>query len=444
MGVRLLVVIFAALLVAAPLLFLVLSRGARARRAAAPPCGGAPAPAVNPRDAEALLAAAQSASRAGQFETARQRYRQLLDLCASRPGLDEIDLSIRHGIAAFRAGAVEEAHKSLAFAHTKKPFAFEPNHTLGCLESARGNLARAAGYLVRARQADPDSTAAARLLGETLFKMGHVHDSIPLLRRAWEHAPGDTALLFLLGQAFSAAGKGDTAAKIFSRLRTDPARGARAALLAARLKLQGRQYDAAIEDLEIGLRHGGTDQATTLELRYALGTAWVRRGDVAKGLEQWKAIAETSPSYRDVPELIARCTEISSNAKLKAYLVSPTSDFVTLCRRLCGFAVARSRAKILAVALRQREYVDITAEVDTGSWHATVLFRFVRAGGVIGEMVLRDMYARIREIKAGRGICVAPASFSPAAVAFAESRILDLVDKPALLKLLAKIQWTAA
>jgi hypothetical protein len=47
-------------------------------------------------------------------------------------------------------------------------------------------------------------------------------------------------------------------------------------------------------------------------------------------------------------------------------------------------------------------------------------------------------------MKAGRGVCIAPAAFSPAAVAFAEGRVLDVVDKPTLLKLLAKVQWTVA
>jgi hypothetical protein len=54
------------------------------------------------------------------------------------------------------------------------------------------------------------------------------------------------------------------------------------------------------------------------------------------------------------------------------------------------------------------------------------------------------MYAKLKEIKAGRGICIAPATFSTSAKAFTEGRVLDVMDKPALIKLLARVQWTQA
>ena len=124
--------------------------------------------------------------------------------------------------------------------------------------------------------------------------------------------------------------------------------------------------------------------------------------------------------------------------------MSPVSEFVTLCRRLAGQVYPRARVKIVSVQLRQSEYLDITAEVDAGSWKDTVLFRFVRASGMIGEPVLRDMYTRTRDMKAGRGICIAPASFSAGAKSFVEGRVLELMDKQGLLKLLSKVQWGGA
>ena len=320
--------------------------------------------AQNPRDAQALLILAEAAVRREDHETARQRYRQLLDLCAAEPDMDEVEVAMRHGIAAFKAGATDEALKSLLFAHGTRPYTFEPSFTLGCLESARGSHEKAAGYFNRAHQADPDSIPATRHLGESLFTLGHYHDCILLLRRVYEQQPADGALLFMLGQAFAETEKTDTAARIFSRLRADPAVGPRAALLSAQFQIEKRQYDTAIEDLEIGLRHQSADAATVLELKYRLGSAWLRKGDIAKALVPWRQIDEVSPGYRDVPDLLARYREISSNARLKAYMLSVTSEFVTLCRRLCVHVVPRSRTKILSVALRQSEYVDITTEID--------------------------------------------------------------------------------
>jgi tetratricopeptide (TPR) repeat protein len=400
--------------------------------------------AQNPRDAKALLVLAEAAFRGEDYEGARERYRTLLDLCAAEPDIDEGEVILRHGIAAFKAGAIDEAHKSLLLARTRNDLGFDENYTLGCLEFGRGDHEKAAVYLIRAHRADPDSIGATKLLGESLFALGHFRDSIPLLRRAFEQFPGDAALLFTLGEAYAETDKKDTAARIFGRLRTDPRLGPRAALRSAEIQTDERQYDRAIEDLEIGLRHAAADADTRLELKYRLGVAHLKKGDIAKALVPWKEIADVAPTYRDVPDLLARYREISSNAKLKAYLLSPISEFVTLCRKLAVLVYPRTRTKILSVSLRQSEYVDITAEVDAGAWHDAVLFRFMRASGVIGELALRDMYAKLKEIKAGRGICIAPATFSTSAKAFTEGRVLDVMDKPALIKLLARVQWTQA
>ncbi len=464
-------------LVGAPILFFLLSRGSRlragaaastpiaARSVGAEAAGLAVRPAAvttaspaadprareaarrlaqNPRDAKALLVLAEAAFQAEDYEAARARYSALLDLCAAEPDIDEGEVVLRHGIAAFKAGAIDEARKSLLLARARNDVGFDENFTLGCLERAAGDHEKGAAYLIRAHRVDPDRIDATRLLGESLFALGHFRDAIPLLRRAYEQFPGDAALLFTLGEAYAETEKKDTAGRIFGRLRTDKLLGPKASLRSAEIQMDERQYDRAIEDLEIGLRLVGADADTRLELKYRLGVAHLKKGDIAKALVPWREIAEIAPSYRDVPDLLARYREMSTNAKLKSYMLAPTSEFVTLCRKLAVLVYPRTRAKILSVSLRKSEYVDITAEVIGGAWQEAVLFRFVRATGIIGELALRDMYAKLKEIKAGRGICIAPASFSASATAFIEGRVLDVMDKPGLIKLLAKVQWTQA
>jgi hypothetical protein len=153
----------------------------------------------------------------------------------------------------------------------------------------------------------------------------------------------------------------------------------------------------------------------------------------------WKEIAAVNPRYRDVPDLLARYGELSSNRKLQTYMLSPTSDFVTLCRKMAISFYVKSKTKLLNISFRQSEYVDIVAEVDTTTWSDIILFRFVRTTGIIGELLLRDLYAKLKEIKGGRGVCVAPATYSDGAKSFVEARIVDLIDKNGLDKLLARV-----
>jgi tetratricopeptide (TPR) repeat protein len=212
-----------------------------------------------------------------------------------------------------------------------------------------------------------------------------------------------------------------------------------AALYCGTIYLNSKLFDKAIMDLELGLRHNGIKPEIALELKYRLGFAYLKKEDINRAMTLWREVAAANPGYREVQELLSRYGELSSNKKLQTYLISGTSDFVTLCRRIAMCFYVKGKTKLLNISFRQSEYVDIVAEVDTAKWSDIILFRFVRTTGVIGELLLRDLYAKLKEIKGGRGVCIAPATYSDTARSFVEARIVDLIDKPGLIKLLARL-----
>jgi tetratricopeptide (TPR) repeat protein len=395
--------------------------------------------AQNPRDAKALLALADVAYREEDFRTAHGHYKTLVDLSGAVPGIDEFEVTLRHGISALKLGDLDESYKSLMFARNLKQDSFDANFHLGAVEFARGEHEKAAAYFNRAHAADPDNVLAVKNLAASLYKIKKYREAIPYLRRSLEISPDDKETLFSLGNAYLEGGQADMAVKIFTHLRTDPKMGPSAALFSGTIYLNSKLYDKAIMDLELGLRHDGVRPEISLELKYRLAVAYLRTEEIAKAMALWKEIAAVNPRYRDVPDLLARYGELSSNRKLQTYMLSPTSDFVTLCRKMAISFYVKSKTKLLNISFRQSEYVDIVAEVDTTTWSDIILFRFVRTTGIIGELLLRDLYAKLKEIKGGRGVCVAPATYSDGAKSFVEARIVDLIDKNGLDKLLARV-----
>ena len=131
--------------------------------------------------------------------------------------------------------------------------------------------------------------------------------------------------------------------------------------------------------------------------------------------------------------------EINTNRNLQVYLISSNSEFVTLCRKLATSYFSRANTKILNIALPGDEYVDLFTEVHTRQWEDLILFRFIRSTGQSGELMLREMYSRIKELKAGRGICITAGDFSENAKAFVEARLIDLVEKKELFKLFSHL-----
>jgi tetratricopeptide (TPR) repeat protein len=449
MGVLVYIIIGIIVLVSVPILFLVLSakRGkggkgidaAQSRQNEALIREANRKLTQNPNDAKALLTIADIAFKSEDYQTARTHYKSLIDLSAASPEIDELEATVRHGISCLKLGDLDEAYNSLLYARNLNKDSFDVNFHLGAVEYARNNFEKAAAFFQRAHSADDENVLAVKNLGICLYKIGRYRDCIPFLRRIMEAEPDDKDTLFALGNASFEAGQTDTAVKIFTHLRTDPSIGPTAALYCGTIYMNAKLYDKAITDLELGLRHNGVKQEIALELKYRLGFAYLKKEDINKAMSLWREISSVNSDYRDVQDLLSRYGEMSSNRKLQTYLLAPTSDFVTLCRRITMSFYIKGKTKLLNISFRQSEYVDIVAEVDTPKWSDIILFRFVRTTGVIGELLLRDLYVKLKEIKGGRGVCIAPATYSEGAKGFVEARIVDLIDKPGLIKLLARL-----
>lgn len=395
--------------------------------------------AVNPRDPKALQTAAEACYKTEDWSGAAKHYKMLFDMAASTPGLDELEITVKYALSCRKLKNIDEAYRAFLYARTKDDANFEVNHSLGAIEHERGNHEKAAGFLGKALSIDAEHPLTAKLLGASLVKLKRYREAVPVLRKTLEFFPEDKDSLFSLGSAYLEAGQNDLALKIFAHLRTDPKLGPMAALYSGTIHLNAKLHDDAVMDFELGLKHEGIKPEIVLELKYRLAAAYVKKDDIGRATALWREIFDANPKYKDVPDLLGKYREMSSNKKLQIYLMSPTSEFVTLCRKMAASFYPKSKTKLTNISFRQSEYVDIVAEVDTSKWSDTVLFRFSRVNGVLGELVLRDLYAKLKEIKGGRGICVCPGSYSEGAKAFVEARIIDLIDKGGLIKLLARL-----
>ncbi len=226
---------------------------------------------------------------------------------------------------------------------------------------------------------------------------------------------------------------------IFSHLRPDPTMGPHASLFAGIIRMSKRELEKATMDFELGLRHEKVREDVALELRYRLADAYTRQQDIGKALHQLVEIHRVNPGYKDVAAQIARNKELHSNRHLQIYLISPTSEFLSLCRRMVMTFYNNAKVKIVDVQIQQNEYADILTEVETARWEDVILFRFIRGTGQVGELVVRELNSRLKETRAGRGFCITAGSYSETATHFVEARLIDLLDKDKLLEIFNRL-----
>ncbi|MFQ3619884.1 MAG: CDC27 family protein [Spirochaetales bacterium] len=392
--------------------------------------------AQNPKDSEALLMLAELYYSEELWDKAMQTYGILLDLCGVDMSLNEFEISLRYAISALKSNRIEEAYKGFLLARTKDMESFEVNYNLGVIEFKRKSYEKALPLLKSASIKQPDHLETQKYLGYTLYKTGKAKEALPFLRKVFELLPDDKETLYVIGQCYYELGMNDQTIRIFTHLRPDPVFGPQAALLCGMTHLRIRQVDKAILDFEIGLRHKEIPQEVLLELKYRLASAYALKQELGKALNLLMDIYSVQPAYRDVEAQILKFRELNSNKNLQTYLISPPADFVTLCRKIVTGFIPQAQVKILNISVQKNEYADILAEVETTKWQDLIMYRFIRTTGPVGELMLRDFHARIKEAKAGRGYCFSAGEFSEEAQKFVEARLIDLIDKDGLNKIL--------
>jgi tetratricopeptide (TPR) repeat protein len=393
----------------------------------------------NPKDPEALRTLADVYYDDQDWDKAMKTYGILMDLVATQSEINEYEVTLRHGIAALQLKHYEDAYKSLVVARSLEGDDFELHYNLGYLEMRRQNYEKAASLLQAAYEQKPDHVQTHRYLGQTYYRTKQYKEAINALRPLVDAHPDDKESIFIMAHAYYELGQQDQARRLFSHLRPDPTYGPRASLMAGSIQMKNRQFDQAREDFELGLKHEQVQQEVALELKYRLAAAYTKLQDVEQALPLLEEIYQIRPDYKDVGQQLAKNRELNNNRNLQVFLIAPASEFVALCRKLTSSFFPKSSVKITDISVNKNEYADILAEVETSTWIDIILFRYIRTTGQVGELLLRDLHSRIKDLKAGRGFCVTAGGFTEGAQQFVEARLIDLVEKNELMKLLSRV-----
>jgi tetratricopeptide (TPR) repeat protein len=346
---------------------------------------------------------------------------------------------MRFGLCALKIGRLEDAYKGLTIARSLQQNNFEVNYNLGYLEFSRKSYEKAIQLLRQARTQDPDHAPTLRFLGHSLFRTKNYQEALALLRRAMDLVPDDKETLYAVAECYYELNQTEQAVRIFTHLRPDPLMGPNASLFAGTIHMNQHQYPKAIMDFEIGLKHENLKVEIAVELKYRLAMAYLKQQEIGRALSIMRDIQNSYPNFKDVPVLISKYQELNAHKNLQVYLMAPTGDFVTLCRKVVMTYIPKAKVKITDISVNKNEWADILTEVDTPRWADIILFRFIRSQGTVGDLIMRDFYSRVKEAKAGKGYCLTAGTFSEEAKKFVEARLIDLIEKDKIGKILDSV-----
>jgi tetratricopeptide (TPR) repeat protein len=392
----------------------------------------------NPKDPQALKTLADIYFEDEAWDRAMKQYEILGEVCSTGapPGIDEFSIHLRYGISALKLNMLDQAYKGFSTARGLRQDNFEVNYNLGYLEFQRKNYEKAIQLLNQARALEPDNPAVLRYMGHAFFRLKKPKEAMNYIRKAIDVAPDDKESLCTLAECYYESNQTDQALRIFNHLRADPVMGPHACLYAGMIRTDTRFYEEAIQDFEIGLKHQNIKPDILVELRYRLATAYLKKNDIGRAMPLLKLINLETPSYKDVSVLLSKYRELNTNKNLQTFLMAPSADFIALCRKIVMSYFPRARIKIANIMVNKSEWVDILAEVDTSKWSDVIMFRFIRTQGSIGELIIRDFHSHLKEVKAGKGICITVGNYTEEAKRYTEARLIDLIEKERFMAML--------
>lgn len=394
----------------------------------------------DPHNANALIALGDLYYNEKAWDKAFPIYETQLSIAPAHKEIDLFTAALRQGICAVKLDKIQEAFRGLNAAAGIKQNDYEVNYYLGIAYYKNNEFEKAAQRFKRVVMIRPDVSNINSPLGLSLYKAKHYRESLSYLKRALDENPENKEALFSLADAMNESGYGDKAMKIFMHLRPDPEFGAKSCLAAGMNHLKIGDSDKAIQDFEIGLKHQNVPQNVALEIRYRLANAFFQTKQISKGLAILTEIQMLNPSYKDVPQLMARYQELNQNKNLQVYLMSSSSDFVALCRRIVMSYYQKATVKIVDISVNP-DCVEILVHIDFVRSEEIHIFRFYRSSGIISDLYVRDLNAKVSESKADKGICFTAGMFSEEARRYAEGRPIDLIEKSNLVKILKKIDF---
>ena len=396
----------------------------------------------NPHDPVALGELGDLYYREENWDQAYKTYGTLAEMGSQGP--NEFEACLRCGMSALKLGLTEDAYRNFHAARTLNPNNFDVNYNLGVLEFQHKNYEKAIQVLNQARAQDPEHAPTLRTIGHAYFRLKKNKEAMTFIRKAIDLAPDDKESLFTLAECYYEANQTDQALRVFSHLRGDPAMGASSCLTCGLINTEARQYDKAIQDFELGLRHANIKADVRTELSYRLATCYLKVNEIAKALTLLRNIQIENPTYKDVAMLIGKYQELNANKNLQIFLMAPSGDFVALCRKIVISYFPRAKVKITNISVNKNEWADILAEVDNPKWSDLIMFRFIRTQGSIGELIVRDFHSHLKDVKAGKGICITVGSFTEEARRYTEARLIDLIEKEKLTAILNTVDAKVA
>ncbi|MCG8569994.1 MAG: tetratricopeptide repeat protein [Spirochaetes bacterium] len=368
----------------------------------------------------------------------------MINLAASHSDIDELDYTIKMGECYYKLGSSDDARKYFMIARKMDDNNFKVNFNLGKMEYDAQSYDKALKYLNTAQKIDPSAIEVFRYKGFASFNLGLYRDAINSLGKVLKDQPTDTDILYFLGMSYFHANSNENAKKILTRIGPDHLYQPQIKMTLGDIMFKEEMFIKAIELYNMALSSNKLKPKEVIKIHMSMAECYVKAHNIPQALASFENVARINPNYKDVQKKIEMYSQLNKNSLLEKYLIGSVSQYTNICKLIVKYFISKKsnvkgKLQFIDSNINYKNELEIFVEISSSKFTMQYYFIFYRTTNTIGELEVRGIYNMLKDKKVDKGICISAGDFNDAAINFAETRMLEVVDKAELSKILNNI-----
>ncbi len=334
----------------------------------------------------------------------------------------------------------DEALKQYLLLTKLNPRDAENFYNVARIYETKGKSEAALGFYDKTIKLNKRHVKAHAAMGLLLFRAKQFQEAKKEIDLAISLSPETFSSYYYLGKILKENKDFPGAVKAFEKAQRDSEFRQKALIECGTCYMAGNSIDNAINCFERAISSvKDSEKQETIYARYFLASCYEKTRKIEKAIEQWELIYAKNHSFRDVAAKLSEYKDLQANDSLKEYLTSSEENFVQICKNAC---IAGIKLEPQQITMQKWGCQILATEAKDADWRSirkqAFLIKFFRETDPLEDFIVRKTLDEIKSQNCSKAFICSSSGFTRSAVAAAENRPCELVNKESLEKLLDK------
>lgn len=334
----------------------------------------------------------------------------------------------------------DEALKQYLLLTKLNPRDAENFYNVARIYETKGKSDAALGFYDKTIKLNKRHVKAHAAMGLLLFRAKQLQEAKKEIDLAISLSPETFSSYYYLGKILKENKDFPGAVKAFEKAQRDSEFRQKALIECGTCYMAGNSIDNAINCFERAISSvKDSEKQETIYARYFLASCYEKTRKIEKAIEQWELIYAKNHSFRDVAAKLSEYKDLQANDSLKEYLTSSEENFLQICKNAC---IAGIKLEPQQITMQKWGCQILATEAKDADWRSirkqAFLIKFFRETDPLEDFIVRKTLDEIKSQNCSKAFICSSSGFTRSAIAAAENRPCELVNKESLEKLLDK------